>query len=88
MDKSVFGPLERYWDEEVRLLNSHNTDCTLTKRRLGKIFTEARDKAATLANIQAECRATGIPPDKPSIFPDELFSPSIVIQITLNSPTL
>ena len=80
MDKSVFGPLEHYWNEHVLLFYSQSTDRTLTKQRFGKIFTEAWDKAATPANIKAGFRATGIYPFNPSIIPDEAFAPSLVIQ--------
>jgi hypothetical protein len=31
MDKSIFGPLEHYWDEQVLLFYRHSTDRTLTK---------------------------------------------------------
>ena len=51
MDRSVFGPFAHYWDEQVLLFHSHSRDHTITKRRSGKIFTEAWDKAATPANI-------------------------------------
>ena len=54
------------------------TDCTLTKQRFGKIFTEARDKAATPANIKAGFHATGIYPFNPSVIPDRAFAPSLV----------
>jgi len=85
----TFGPLQHTWDEEVLLFYSHSTDRTLTKRRLGKIFNEAWDKAATPANIKAGCRATGISPFNPPFIPDEVFSPSLVVQMrTLTSPTL
>jgi len=78
MDKSVFGPLEHYWEEQVLQFYSHSTDRTLTKQRFGKIFTEAWDKAATPANIKAGFRATRIYPFSPSIIPDEDFTPSLV----------
>jgi hypothetical protein len=66
MDKSVFGPLEHYWKEQVLLFYDHSTDRTFTKQRFGKIFTEARDKAGTPANNKAGFHATGIYPFNPS----------------------
>jgi len=80
MDKSVFGPLQHYWDKQVRLLYSHSKDHTPTKQRFDNIFTEAWDKAAKPANIKAGFHATGIYPFNPSIIPDEDFGPSLVTQ--------
>jgi hypothetical protein len=78
MDKSVFGPLEHYWDEQVLQFYNHSTDRTLTKMRFGKIFTEACDKAATSPNFKAGFRATRIFSFNHSIIPDEAFTPSLV----------
>jgi hypothetical protein len=80
MFKCVFGPFEHYWDKQVLLFYSHNTDCTLTKQRFRKIFTEVWDKAATPANSKLGFSVTGIYPFNPSIFPDKAFAPSLVIQ--------
>jgi len=76
--KSVFKPIEYYWEEHVLLFYSHSTDRTLTKQIFGKIFTEAWNKAATPANIKAGFHATGIYPFNPSTVSDEAFAPSIV----------
>jgi len=78
MNKSVFGPLEHYWDKQCLLFYNHSTNRTLAKQRFGKIFTETWDKADTPANIKAGFRATGIYPFNPSIIPDEAIAPSLV----------
>ena len=65
-------------DELVLLFYNHITDRTLTKQKFGKIFTEARDKAATTANIKTGFRAPGIYPFNSSIITDELLLPSLV----------
>jgi hypothetical protein len=78
MNKSVFGPLEHYWDNQFLLFCSHNTDRTLAKQRFGEIFTETWDKADTPANIKAGFRATGIYPFNPLIIRDEAIAPSLV----------
>jgi len=80
MFKSVFGPFEHYWDKQVLLFYSHSTDCTLTKQRFGKIFTEVWDKASTPANSKLRYHATGIYPFNSLIFPDKAFAPSLAIQ--------
>jgi hypothetical protein len=51
MDKSVFGPREHYLDELILLFYNHIIDRDSTKQKFGKIFTEARDRSATPANI-------------------------------------
>jgi hypothetical protein len=75
MDKSIFGPFEYYWDNEVLLFCNHSTDRTPTKQRFGKIFIEAWDKAVTPANIKAGFHATGICLFNPSIIFDKILSP-------------
>ena len=40
MDKSVFGPFETYWDQEVLNFIRNNPDKALTKQRFSTIFTK------------------------------------------------
>jgi hypothetical protein len=65
-------------DELVLLFYNHITDRTLTKQKFGKIFTEARDKAATPDNIKTGFRAPDICPFNSSIITDERLLPSLV----------
>jgi hypothetical protein len=80
MDKSVFGPFQHYWDEQVLLFYSHSTDSSLSKQRFGKIFTKAWDKAAAPAKVKAGFCATGIYHFNPPVIPDEAFAPSLKTQ--------
>jgi hypothetical protein len=72
---TALSAFEHYWDEQVLLFYNHSTDRILTKQRFGMIFTDARDKAATPANIKAGLRATGIYPFSPQIISNEAFAP-------------
>jgi hypothetical protein len=67
-------------DELVLLFYNHITDRTLTKQKFVKIFTEARDKAATPANIKTGFRVPGIYLFNSSIITDKLLLPSLVAQ--------
>jgi len=67
-------------DEFVLLFYNHITDHTLTKQKFGKIFTEARDKAATPDNIKTRFCAPDICPFNSSIITDERLLPSLVAQ--------
>jgi hypothetical protein len=68
MDRSIFGPFERYWDEQVLLFCSHITDRTTTKQRSGKIFTEACDKAAHQPTLKHDFVPMDAFPSIPRLF--------------------
>jgi hypothetical protein len=65
-------------DKLVLLFYNHITNRTLTKQKFGKIFTEARDKAVTTANMKTGLLSPGIYPFNSSIITDELLLPSLV----------
>lgn len=83
-DKSVFGPFETYWDQEVLQFMRHNPGNSLTKQRFSAIFTHVWDKVCTPANIKAGFRATGIYPFQPDIIPDTAFAPSTVTHMFIS----
>jgi hypothetical protein len=60
LDKSVFGPFEKYLDPAV--LNYWNTrgDQNITKARFGTIFNKVWLKSVTPETVMAGFRATGI----------------------------
>jgi len=68
MDKSVFEPLEHYWDKQVRLLYSHCKDHTLTKKRFGNIFTEAWDKQPNQPTLKQDFMPLASIPPIPQLF--------------------
>lgn len=80
MDKSVFGPFEAYWDSElIRYWSNKSSNLrTITKRDFGVIFSKVWPRAATIANVSAGFRGTGIYPFNPDILPDTAFAPSTI----------
>lgn len=55
LDKSVFKPLEDYWDTELTKYWSSlpANERTLSKYQFGRVFTPAWDQAATQSNIKS-----------------------------------
>ena len=47
MDKSVFGPFEKFWDDELMNFWSTFEDREFNKQRFGYVFTPVWDKSAT-----------------------------------------
>lgn len=79
MDKSVFGPFEEFWDQEVLLYwttTKTSDERTVSKRTFGKIFSKVWPRAATPSNVSAGFRATGIYPFDPNVIPEQAFAPS------------
>ena len=80
MDKSVFGPFESYWDQEVLIFMRQNPGKSVGMQRFGAIFSSVCDKAATPANIKAGFRGTGIYPFKPNVISDHSYAPKWICQ--------
>lgn len=78
MDRSVFGPFETYWDNEVMLFWTNRPHHKITKFHFGSIFSKAWAKAATPVNVSSGFRATGIYPFNSNAIPDDAFAPSEV----------
>lgn len=77
-DKSVFGPYEAFWDDEVLLYWSQRKGTesrTISKRTLGKIFSKVWKRTTTPANVSSGFMATGIYPFDPNAIPENVFAP-------------
>ena len=81
MDKSVFGPFEKFWDDELMNFWSTHKDREFNKQRFGYVFTPVWDKAATPKNVKAGFEACGIFPFNPNKIPEEAFAPSLTTEI-------
>lgn len=92
MDKSVFGPYETFWDDEVLLYWSKlkPTDPrTISKGTFGRIFSKVWPRSATPVNVSAGFRATGIYPFDRNAIPESAFTPSeLTRHVTAETPAL
>lgn len=83
LDKSVFGPFEKFWDDELMNFWTTFQDRELNKQRFGYVFTPVWDKSATQKNVKAGFEACGIFPFNPNRIPVEAFAPSQTTEIPL-----
>lgn len=86
MDKSVFGPFETFWDDELMNFWTTFEDHEFNKQRFGYVFTPVWDKSATPKNVKAGFEACGIFPLNPNKIPEEAFAPSQTTEIPLPVP--
>lgn len=63
----------------------NNPGRTVTVYQIGKLFSQAYEKAAVVANAVSGFRATGIYPVNRHIFPDWMFAPAEVSDVALEA---
>ncbi|XP_063241735.1 uncharacterized protein LOC134541920 [Bacillus rossius redtenbacheri] len=76
MDKSVFGPFEAYWDEELMKFWTTYEDRVFNKQHFGYVFSPVWEKSTIPKNIKAGFEACGIFPFNPNRIPEQAFAPS------------
>jgi hypothetical protein len=80
MDKSIFGPLADYLDEQILVFYNCSSYLTIINHKRFMIFTHARDKATTPANIKEGFHVTVMHRFILSTIPSEAFAPSLATQ--------
>lgn len=73
LDVSFFGPLKTFYSQACDNYMVNNPGCIISESTIGKLFSEAYIKAATLGNAINGFKACGIEPFNANIFPDEDF---------------
>ena len=81
MDKSVFGPFEKFWDNELMNFWSTFEDCEFNNQQFGYVFTPLWDKSATPKNVKAGFEACGISLLNPNRILEQAFAPSQTIEL-------
>lgn len=76
LDVSFYGPLSTYYNQEITMWLKHNPGRVVTCYQVGKLFSNAYQRAATMSNAVNGFAKTGIFPLNPEIFPDWMFAPS------------
>ena len=76
LDKAVFGPLNRAYNEVCSEYLQENALHQINKWSFPALFWKSWDKAVTRANICSGFRACGIYPLDRTIIPEKLYSPS------------
>lgn len=87
LDVSFFGPLTTYFNQEITTWLKNNPGRTVTQFQIAKLFSSAYGKAATIAIASAGFAKCGIFPVNPDIFPEHLFTPSIVTYVAVDKDT-
>lgn len=77
-DKTVFGPMETAWDDEVQLYWDINSERTLGKIQFCQIFSKVWQRSVTPHNVKSGFEACGIFPFNPGRIPEEAYIPSEV----------
>lgn len=74
LDVSFFGPLKTFYSQSCDNYMINNPGCVISEATIGKLFSEAYVRAATLGNAINGFKACGIEPFNANIFPDEEFA--------------
>ena len=78
LDKTVFGPLSRKYQQDCTLFMSQSPNHLVTKWEWPKLFNQAYSSAFSIANIQSGFRQCGVVPLNPQAIPASAFAPSLV----------
>lgn len=78
LDRSVYGPLKTYFNDEANSWMMRNPGQTITIYQMGQLIGNAWLKAASPGNIISGFRVTGIWPFNKHIFGEDEFLPSAV----------
>ena len=73
LDRSVFGPMKKYYNSCVNAWMMKNPGLPVTIRQVGQFIGESWLKASTPTNIMAGFEASGIWPFNPDVFADDEF---------------
>ncbi len=78
LDKTLFGPLEKAWNDEVLTYWERDATRTLNKLEFCSIFSKAWARAATSRNVVCGFQVCGIYPYDPNRIREEAYAPSLV----------
>jgi hypothetical protein len=78
LDRTVYGPLEKYFEQEVNAFKKGNTGRIINQYDVAKLLAPAYLKAATANNAVSGFRCAGLWPNNPNIFGDEEYAPALV----------
>jgi hypothetical protein len=78
LDRTVYGPLEKYFEQEVSAFQKNNTGRIINQYDVAKLLAPAYLKAATANNAVSEFRCAGLWPYNPNIFRTEEYTPALV----------
>ncbi|XP_050302775.1 uncharacterized protein LOC126740691 [Anthonomus grandis grandis] len=89
LDVSFFGPLSAYYNQAITKWLKNNPGRTVSPFQVGKLFSEAYERSATMENAVSGFRKTGIHPFNANVFPDWMFAASLTTTIPeQNDPEL
>jgi hypothetical protein len=88
LDKTVFGPLNRAYNEACSNFMQANPLNQVNKWSFPGLFAQAWETAVTVVNIQSGFRSCGIYPLNNSIIPDAAFGPSEPTDVPLPDPQI
>lgn len=74
LDRSFFGPLKIYYNNEAKVWMQHHKDRNITRYQAGYLIGKAWEKAASVGNAVSGFKATGIFPLNPEIIPEHFFA--------------
>ena len=78
MDKAVYGPLKRYFNEEMDKWHRQNAGKSVTIYDLPILLHNILLRGASPNNVKAGFSSTGIWPYKPDVFKEADFAPASV----------
>lgn len=78
LDVSFFGPLNTFYNQELRIWLRNHPGRTVTHFQVAELFKQAYLRAATVNNGQNGFAASGIYPLNENIFPEWMFAPADV----------
>jgi len=84
LDVAVFGPLKTYYSQTCDTFMVNNPGRVINDRDIGKLFSEAYNRAATVGNAIKGFSACGIEPFNPNIFSDDDFASAEVTERPFN----
>lgn len=74
LDKSFFGPLKIYWNQEAKTWMLNHPSRNLSRYQVGQILGKAWMRAATAANAISGFKGTGIYPLDENAIPEHFFA--------------
>ncbi|KAK0137432.1 hypothetical protein N1851_026357 [Merluccius polli] len=84
-DKALFKSLKHHWDQEGRKWTRMMAGQKLSRMEFFPVFSRAWAKAATVENVQAGFRGTGMFPLNKDVLPETAFAPSKTTERVLPS---
>ena len=78
LDRTIFGPLKKYFNDEVNSWMMRNPGKTVTIYQMGQLIGNSWLKAASPHNIISGFSCTGIWPLDKNVFSDDDFLPSTI----------